>query len=99
LSAADGPLIVKFLLGSSRKKCIGVSNVILPDSIYAAKAYGRVAQETSGPRDFEASLLLKAATKLQAALDGWNHKSPPALSDALLYNRRLWIVFNRCGHA
>jgi flagellar biosynthesis activator protein FlaF len=65
----------------------------LPDSTYATKAYGRVAQETLGPRDLEASLLLKAAAQLQAVLDGWDHKPPPALSEALLYNRRLWIVF------
>ena len=51
-------------------------------------------QETSDPRDLEASLLLKAAAKLQAVLDTWDHKGQlRTLSDALLYNRRLWIVF------
>jgi flagellar protein FlaF len=40
-------------------------------------------------------VLLKAAAKLQAVLvDTWDHKGRlRTLSDALLYNRRLWIVF------
>jgi len=40
----------------------------------------------------EASLLLKAAAKLQAVHDSWRDK-PPGLNDALMYNRRLWVVF------
>jgi flagellar biosynthesis activator protein FlaF len=60
---------------------------------YASKAYARVAQETLEPRELEASLLLKSAAKLQSVLDGWDQKPPQTLSDALLYNRRLWIVF------
>jgi flagellar biosynthesis activator protein FlaF len=60
---------------------------------YATSAYARVAQETMDPRELEASLLLKAAAKLQAVLDEWVQKPPQALSDALLYNRRLWIIF------
>lgn len=64
-----------------------------PDRGYASKAYARVARETLPPRDLEASLLLQAAAKLQAVLDAWRERQPPALADALLYNRRLWIVF------
>jgi flagellar protein FlaF len=60
---------------------------------YASSAYTRVAQETLDPRELEASLLLKAAAKLHAVLEAWDRKPPSALSDALLYNRRLWIVF------
>ena len=60
---------------------------------YATRAYARVAQETMDPRELEASLLLKAAAKLQAVLEAWHQKPPSGLSDALLYNRRLWIVF------
>jgi flagellar biosynthesis activator protein FlaF len=60
---------------------------------YATSAYVRVAQETMDPRELEASLLLKAAAKLQAVLDEWVQKPPQTLSDALLYNRRLWIIF------
>lgn len=63
------------------------------DSRYASKAYTRVAREILDPRELEAALLLKSAAKLQAALDGWDQKSPPMFSDAVLYNRRLWIVF------
>jgi flagellar biosynthesis activator protein FlaF len=67
--------------------------MIPPDRCYASKVYARVARETLAPRDLEASLLLKGAAKLQAVLDGWDRRPPPGLSDALLYNRRLWIVF------
>jgi flagellar biosynthesis activator protein FlaF len=59
----------------------------------ASKAYARVAQVVMDQRDLEASLLLKAAAKLQAVLEAWDQKPPSALADALLYNRRLWIVF------
>jgi len=60
---------------------------------YATSAYARVALETMDPRELEASLLLKAAARLQAVLDEWVQKPPQALSDALLFNRRLWIIF------
>ena len=63
-----------------------------PNAHYASKAYANVAKEIVGPRELEARLLLKAAAKLQAVHDSWCDK-PPGLSDAVLYNRRLWIVF------
>jgi flagellar biosynthesis activator protein FlaF len=59
---------------------------------YASTAYAKVAKETADPRELEASLLLKAAARLQAVHDSWNDK-PAGLNDALLYNRRLWTVF------
>ncbi len=59
---------------------------------YAAKAYAKTANETANPRDLEASLLLQAAAKLQTVHDSWRDK-PIGLSDALLFNRRLWLVF------
>jgi flagellar biosynthesis activator protein FlaF len=59
---------------------------------YATRAYAKTATETASPRELEAGLLLKAAAKLQAVLQTWGDK-PPGLSEALLYNRRLWIVF------
>lgn len=55
------------------------------------RAYAAVARETSSPRDLEATLLLKAAAKLQAAYEGWSD-TPPHLNDAIMYNRRLWVV-------
>ena len=58
----------------------------------AAKTYARIATGVADPRELEATLLLKAAAKLQAVLDSWREK-PPGLSEAILYNRRLWIVF------
>ena len=59
---------------------------------YASKAYAKIAKEIAAPRELEASLLLQAAAKLQAVRDSWKHK-PEGLSDALMYNRRLWTVF------
>src|SRR5215470_4306107 len=59
---------------------------------HGAKAYGAVAKEIASPRDLEASLLLKAAARLQAVRDGWtNNRSD--LDGALLYNRKLWTIF------
>jgi flagellar biosynthesis repressor protein FlbT len=59
---------------------------------YAAQAYAKAAKETASPRQLEASLLLKAAAKLQAVHDAWPQKSAE-FREALLYNRRLWTVF------
>jgi flagellar biosynthesis activator protein FlaF len=59
---------------------------------YASKAYANIAKETLSPRDLEASLLLKAAAKLQAVHDSWRDK-PAGLNEALQYNRKLWTVF------
>jgi flagellar protein FlbT len=59
---------------------------------HASKTYAKVAKETAGPRELEASLLLKAAAQLQTVHDSWSDK-PNGLNDALLYNRRLWTVF------
>src|ERR1700724_771631 len=59
---------------------------------YASKAYATPRKETLPPRELEASLLLKAAAKLQAVHDSWRDK-PVGLSEALSYNRKLWTVF------
>lgn len=59
---------------------------------YASKAYAKAAKETLAPRELEASLLLKAAAKLQAVRDSWRD-TPAELNEALLYNRKLWTVF------
>jgi flagellar biosynthesis activator protein FlaF len=58
----------------------------------ASQAYAKIARETAPPRELEATLLLKAAAKLQAACDSWKDKKPPGLDEALHYNRRLWTV-------
>lgn len=59
---------------------------------HAADAYGKVANQTTNQRELEASLLLRAASRLQAVHDGWDRKRGE-LADALLYNRRLWTIF------
>jgi flagellar protein FlaF len=58
----------------------------------AAQAYGTVSRQIVSPRELEADLLLKAASRLQAIKDGWD-ASKPQLDDALLYNRKLWTIF------
>jgi flagellar protein FlaF len=59
---------------------------------HAAQAYGKVAKQTSSPRDLEADLLLRAAARLQALSDGWD-TSRDQMDEALLYNRKLWSIF------
>lgn len=59
---------------------------------HAAKAYGAVAQQTASPRDLEAQLLLRAASRLQMIHDDWEGQRG-ALDHALLFNRKLWTVF------
>jgi len=58
----------------------------------AANAYATVAKQIASPRELEANLLLNAASRLQAISEAWDRKQDD-LSDALLYNRKLWTVF------
>ena len=58
----------------------------------AVNAYKKALTETATPRQLEAQLLLRAAAVLQKVLDSWTD-NPPGLNEAVLYNRRLWIVF------
>lgn len=57
-----------------------------------AQAYGSVAKQIANPRQLEAQLLLKAASRLQGIQDDWDRKRAD-LENALLYNRKLWTVF------
>jgi flagellar protein FlaF len=59
---------------------------------HGAQAYGQVARQIANPRELEASLLLKAASQLQAISDAWDRRNGD-LNAALLYNRKLWTVF------
>src|SRR5262245_14665448 len=59
---------------------------------HAAQAYGATAKKIANPRELEADLLLKAASRLQAVKDRWTG-SGRELDDALLYNRKLWTIF------
>jgi flagellar biosynthesis activator protein FlaF len=58
----------------------------------AAQAYQTIAKQTVSPRDLEADLLLRAASRLQAVKDNWETEKS-TLTDALLYNRKLWTIF------
>ena len=58
----------------------------------AAKAYGKVANKISSPRELEADLLLDAAWRLQSVQDAWSDKNEN-LGSALAYNRKLWTLF------
>ena len=58
----------------------------------AAQAYAKVAKQIVNPRELEADLLLKAASRLQTIVDGWDRKKSE-LDAALLYNRKLWSIF------
>ncbi len=54
-------------------------------------AYAKVAKAAESPRELEASVLMKAATRLQSIRDDWEGRRRE-LEDALLYNRKLWTV-------
>jgi flagellar protein FlaF len=58
----------------------------------AANAYARVATTTASPRDIEAQTLLKAANKLQEAINN-NDPLSEQTRQALMYNRKLWTIF------
>ena len=58
----------------------------------AAAAYARVATTTASARDIEAQTLLKAANKLQEAVNNADPLSEQT-RQALLYNRKLWTIF------
>ena len=58
-----------------------------------AQAYLRTQQTTASPRELEASLLTKAAAKLQSARDDAGMARLP-LDEAIGYNRRLWTILS-----
>ena len=58
----------------------------------AAQAYARVADTTASPRENEAKALLMAANKLQAVMTNAN-STFQQMSDALMFNRKLWTIF------
>jgi flagellar biosynthesis activator protein FlaF len=54
-------------------------------------AYSKTAQATVSPRELEANLLMKAATKFQRIMDDWDVRKIE-LDEALTYNRKLWTI-------
>jgi len=59
---------------------------------HASQIYAKSAIETADRRELEANLLLRAAAQLQTVKDHWCEQ-PLGLTEALLYNRRLWLIF------
>lgn len=57
----------------------------------AANAYARMSQTAQSPRELEATILMKAATRLQLIKDDWDNKQGD-LDEALTYNRKLWTI-------
>ncbi|HEX2215380.1 MAG TPA: flagellar biosynthesis regulator FlaF [Xanthobacteraceae bacterium] len=51
-----------------------------------------MAKVTASPRELEASLLLRAAARLQTAHDSEEAKQAE-MDSALLFNRKLWSIF------
>jgi len=58
----------------------------------AHEAYAKAARHGNDPRELEASVLLKSASRLQRVKDGWAVDMAD-LTPALLYNRTLWTIF------
>ncbi|WP_349357563.1 flagellar biosynthesis regulator FlaF [Stappia sp.] len=58
----------------------------------ATAAYQQTTQSTVSPRELEATLLLRAAARLQAVKDDWDTGGSVTLDEALTYNRRLWTI-------
>lgn len=57
----------------------------------AATAYAKVSQTAQSPREIEASVLIRAAQKLQQACDAWA-PDKPELDQALSLNRKVWTI-------
>lgn len=62
---------------------------------HGAAAYASTAKvtATASPRELEASLLLKAAARIQSVKDQWPAKQNE-LGAALAYNRKLWTILS-----
>ena len=58
---------------------------------YGANAYARVSQTALSPREAEAAVLLKAATRLQMIQTDWENQSG-SLNEALTFNQKVWTL-------
>src|SRR5919107_1187020 len=58
---------------------------------HAASAYAKVGQATQTPKELEATILLKAATRIQVIREDWEGRHAE-LDEALTYNRKLWTI-------
>jgi flagellar biosynthesis activator protein FlaF len=57
----------------------------------AHNAYTRIQTQTQSPRELEATILMKAAARLQGIKDNWDARRHD-LDEALTYNRKLWTI-------
>ena len=58
---------------------------------YGASAYAKVSQVALSPREAEAAVLIKAATRLQAVQSDWANQSA-GVNEALNFNQKVWTV-------
>ncbi len=58
----------------------------------AALAYQQIARQTVSPRELEANLLSKSASRFQRIRDDWETGASD-LFPALQFNRKLWNIF------
>jgi flagellar biosynthesis activator protein FlaF len=58
---------------------------------YALHAYQKTAQSGTNQRQLEATLLMKAATRLKAVQENWDTDRSD-LDAAVIYNRKLWTI-------
>ena len=54
-------------------------------------AYQKTAQTGTSPRQLEATLLMKSATRLKAVQENWEADTSD-LDAAVVYNRKLWTI-------
>ena len=54
-------------------------------------AYQKTAQTGNSPRQLEATLLMKSATRLKTVQDNWDVDRSD-LDHAITYNRKLWTI-------
>lgn len=63
-------------------------------SLNPMNAYKKVEQETLSGRDVEATVLIKAAQKLQECQDSWeNTDRDHKLDESLKFNQLIWSIF------
>jgi len=60
---------------------------------YAMNAYQKTAQTGTSQRQLEATLLMKAASRLKAIRDHWDTDHSD-LEPAIAYNRTLWTILS-----
>jgi len=58
---------------------------------YGANAYARVSQTAMSPREAEAAVLIKAATRLQTVQADWENQKD-GLAEALNFNQKVWAI-------